>query len=142
MKTMNILIYFLLLFVVCGYALVRGGREEKIAAMVCAAASLASLAVFLPAAVSYRDFQPRVALIDLVVLAVFVAIALRTCRFWPLWVAGLQLTSAFGHILKLLDPNLLPIAYAVSLASWSYPILAIIALGTWRTQRRLKTSAG
>ena len=134
---MNIIFYFLLLTLVSGYALVRGGREERIVALVCVGASLASLAVFLPASVSYRDFQPRVAIIDLIVLAAFVMIALRTRRFWPLWVAGLQLTTTVGHVLKLIEPTLVPVAYGASLAFWSYPILLILAIGTWRGRRRL-----
>lgn len=132
---MHIIFYFILLVLVSGYALARGGREERFVAAVGVVASLASLAVFLPADVNYRDLQPRVALIDLAVLAAFVAISLRTSRFWPLWVAGLQLTTATGHMLKLIDPSLVPIAYGASLASWSYPILLILAVGTWRGSR-------
>ena len=33
-------------------------------------------------------------LVDLAVLAGFVTVALRSKRFWPLWVAGLQLTTS------------------------------------------------
>lgn len=129
---MHILFYFILLLLVSAYAWARGGREEKLAAIICIAASIASLAVFLPISVSYDDFQPAVAIVDLAVLAGFIMISLRTPRFWPLWVAGLQLTSATGHVLKLVEPGLLPVAYGASLAFWSYPILLILALGTWR----------
>lgn len=132
---MNIYIYFTFLALVSAYALLRGGREERFVALVCVLASLASLAVFRPAHVSYTDFQPRVALIDLSVLAAFVAIALGTRRFWPLWVSGLQLTTTIGHVLKLLDPGLVPVVYGAALASWSYPILLILAIGTWRAPR-------
>lgn len=132
---MNILLYFALLALVSGYALVRGGREEKIAAAVCVAASLGSRAIFRGAGVSYDSLQPAIAVIDFGVLAAFIAIALRTKRFWPLWVAGLQLTATTGHMLKLLDPALVPFAYGAALASWSYPILLIIAIGTWRVGR-------
>lgn len=129
---MNVYLYFALLALVSGYAFVRGGREERIVAAVCIAASLVSLAVFRPAHVSYSDFQPRIALIDFAVLAAFVGVALRTRRFWPLWVAGTQLTTTIGHLLKLLDPDLLPVVYGAALASWSYLHLLILAVGTWR----------
>lgn len=138
---MNVFFYFILLTLISTYALTRGGLEERFVAVVCVVASLVSLAVFLPASVSYSDLQPRVALIDLAVLAAFVAISLRTSRFWPLWVAGLQLTTATGHMLKLIDPNLVPIAYGVSLAFWSYPILLILAIGTWRASRGAPATA-
>jgi hypothetical protein len=138
---MNIFFYFGLLVLVSGYALYRGGREERIAAAVCVIASLASLAIFLPKDVSYRDLQPAIALIDFAVLAAFVAIALRSFRFWPLWVSGLQLTTAIGHVLKAIQPDLLPVAYGAALAFWSYPILVILAVGTFRTDRRLRRLA-
>jgi hypothetical protein len=67
-------------------------------------------------------------------------LALRSDRFWPLWVAGLQLTSSLGQILKIVQPDLLAMVYAASLASWSYVILLIIAVGTWRGRRRLEQS--
>lgn len=130
---MNIHLYFALLALVSGYAFLRGGREERVVAAVCISASLLSLAVFRPEDVSYSDFQPLIALIDFAVLAVFVGVSLRTRRFWPLWVAGTQLTTTVGHALKLLDPDLLPVVYGASLASWSYVHLLILAVGTWRT---------
>jgi hypothetical protein len=95
---MHIIFYFILLVLVSGYALARGGREERFVAAVCVVASLASLAVFLPADVNYRDLQPRVALIDLAVLAAFVAISLRTSRFWPLWVARITTRGSRGRM--------------------------------------------
>lgn len=138
---MNVFIYFAVLAMVAGFALVKGGQEERRAALVCITASLASRLIFAADSVSYADFQPWVAVVDLAVLAAFVAIALRTSRFWPLWVAGLQLTATIGHMLKVVDPSLMPIAYAAALASWSYPILLIIAVGTWRFHRRVMSAS-
>jgi len=80
-------------------------------------------------------------LVDLAVLAGFITVALRSKRFWPLWVAGLQLTTSLGHILKGMDQDLLPQAYGAALQFWSYPILVILAVGTFRTQRRLNRAA-
>jgi hypothetical protein len=134
-QAMNIYFYFALLALVSGYAFLRGGREERIVAAVCVTASLASLAIFRPVDVSYSDFQPKIALIDFAVLAAFVSVALKTQRFWPLWVAGTQLTTTIGHVLKLLDPELLPVVYGAALASWSYLHLLILATGTWRAHR-------
>jgi hypothetical protein len=65
------------------------------------------------------------------VLAGFITVALRSKRFWPLWVAGLQLTTSLGHFLKGVDQDLLPRAYGAALQFWSYPILIILAVGTF-----------
>ena len=80
-------------------------------------------------------------LVDLAVLAGFTAVALRSRRFWPLWVAGLQLTTSIGHFLKGIDQHLLPRAYGAALQFWSYPILLILAIGTFRNHQRLRRSA-
>lgn len=76
-------------------------------------------------------------LVDLLVLSAFVAIALQSDRFWPLWVAGLQLTTSFSHFLRAIDASLIPQAYAAAERFWSYPILIILLVGAWRSDRRL-----
>ena len=75
-------------------------------------------------------------MVDLGVLAGFTFIALRSDRFWPLWAAGLQLTTILAHALKALDFALVPQIYAVAARFWVYPIFLIIVIGTWRTQHR------
>jgi hypothetical protein len=88
----------------------------------------------------YSGVEEGLLLVDLAVLAGFVAVALRSNRFWPLWVAGLQLTTSIGHVLKGVDQELLPRAYGAALQFWSYPILIILAVGTYRSHRRLQQS--
>ncbi len=75
-------------------------------------------------------------IVDLATLTAFVTLALTSRRFWPLWVAGLQLTASTAHALKLVDASLVPFAYAAAERFWSYPILLIIALGAFRAHRR------
>jgi len=58
-------------------------------------------------------------------------------RFWPLWAAGLQLTVSMSHMMKGIDLALMPKAYAAAAVFWSYPILLIIVVGTWRTRRKV-----
>ena len=131
----RVLFYFLLLIAVAAYAVSRGGRDERFAAWTCVAASFGSLALLATRTAYYSGLEQGVAAIDLATLLTFVWIALRSHRFWPLWVAGLQLTATTGHELKFVEPDLLPVVYAASLASWSYVILLIIAIGTWRGTR-------
>ena len=61
--------------------------------------------------------------VDLAVLVAFIVVALHSDRFWPLWVAGLQLTTSIAHFLKAIDPHLIPQAYGLAVRFWSYPIL-------------------
>ncbi len=78
---------------------------------------------------------------DGLALAAFTALALRSERFWPLWVAGLQLTTLVAHLLKAVELDLMPHAYAAAARLWVYPIFLIIVVGTWRShQRRSRNS--
>jgi hypothetical protein len=130
------IVFRILLLATCGYALWRGRSDERIVALVCLVATIASRLAFSPLHVRYTSIETGLLLIDLGVLAAFVFVALRSPRFWPLWVAGLQLTSSTAHLMKAIDENLLPMAYGAAIALWSYPILIILAIGTWRGQRR------
>ena len=125
----------------CGYAFWRGRSDERIVALVCLGATLASRLAFSPLAVRYTSVEFGLLLIDLAVLASFIFVALRSQRFWPLWIAGLQLTTSMAHVMKAIDEHLLPIAYGAAIALWSYRILIILAIGTWRGHRRLSEAS-
>jgi hypothetical protein len=127
-----------LLLAVCFYAWWRGGTDERIIAATCLAGTAATLLTISPLHQRYSGVEEGLMLVDFAVLAGFVAVALRSRRFWPLWVAGLQLTTSVGHVLKSVDQDLLPRAYGAALQFWSYPILIIVAVGTFRTHRRMR----
>jgi hypothetical protein len=55
-----------------------------------------------------------------------------------LWIAGLQLTTILGHLVRAVDAGLFPRAYGAALMFWGYPIVIILAIGTWRSHRRLQ----
>ncbi len=132
---LRVILFDLLLFGTCGYALLYGRQDARIVGGVCIAANFASYAMVS----RYQGVEMGVLAIDLMVFLIFTGVALRSDRFWPLWVSGLQLTTALGHILKAVEIDLVPIAYAVSLRFWSYPILVILAVGTWRGRKRQRS---
>ncbi len=128
--------FWIFLTITCGYALWQGTSDARLMAIVCIIASITSTLVVSPLATRYADVEGGELIIDGLVLAAFTAVALRSDRFWPLWIAGLQLTSGFGHLFKVVDLDLIPQAYAAATRVWSYPILLILAYGTWRSHRR------
>lgn len=128
-------IFWAILFLVCGYALWRGRSDERIVASVCLGATIATRFAVSPLQIRYSSVESGLMLIDFLMLLVFIWIALTSQRFWPLWVAGLQLTNSISHLMKLADIDLIPRAYGAAAALWSYPILLILAIGTWRTHR-------
>ena len=129
-------IFWALLFATCGYALWRGRKYEQMAAVICITASVVSVLAHAPLHQRYVTVEIGDLIVDSLVLLAFVAIALRSDRFWPLWVAGLQLTLSMSHLFKALDVHLLPVAYAAAERFWSYPTLVIIAIGARRAHNR------
>lgn len=133
----RLIIFLLLLFGSCGYAFLKGSRDAQVVAATTLAATFASF--FLVSRYSGVEFG--VLAVDILVLIVFVAVALKSDRFWPLWIAGLQLTTTFGHGLRALEDQMVPIAYAVSLRFWVYPIHIILIIAVWRSQMRLQRAS-
>jgi hypothetical protein len=118
------------------YAFWRGRSDERITAAVCVAASAASFAFMAPQSFRYSTVEIGILAVDLLTLAAFTMVALRSDRFWPLWVSGLQLTTSVAHLMKALQPDLMPLAYAAAGRFWAYPILIILIVGTWRSHQR------
>lgn len=139
---MNIYFYLTLLTLSCGYALWRGDRDARIAALTCVVATVMTVIVLTPGSRRYALVESGVMVVDLATLGAFITLALFSKRFWPLWVAGLQMTASTAHALKLFDAGLVPLAYAVAERFWGYPILLIIAVGAFRHHRRTTHEMG
>lgn len=126
----------LLLAVVALYAFLRGSRDERIVCAVLVVGVIATHLAWSPVHSRFSGLETGVFLVDLAVLGGFTWVALSSNRFWPLWIAGLQLTTILGHILKAVDTGLFSRAYGASLMFWAYPIVLILAVGTWRSHKR------
>jgi hypothetical protein len=133
----RLLIYHVLLFGACGYALIRGKTDARIVALVFLIGNFATTFLRSHVADTYSTVETEILIVDILGFLGFTYAAMISDRFWPLWVSGLQLTTSMGHVLKAMDENLLPLAYAAALRFWSYPILIILLVGTWREHRRL-----
>jgi hypothetical protein len=124
----------------CLYAFVAGGRPERIGAATYALACLASHFLYSAPPVKFRSVELGVFIVDVLVFAAFALLALRANRFWPIWVTALLGLGVLAHLARWVGPNTMPWAYHVVISIWSYPILAIIALGTFNHQRRMARS--
>ena len=133
---LNPTVYWLLLTGVAAYALVRGRVDERLVALTCIVATLITWLFNSPLSERFGQVENGVLVADLLALAGFTWVALRSERFWPMWVAGLQLTTTLAHLFKAIDANLMPQAYAAAARFWVYPIFIIIVIGTWRGHRR------
>jgi hypothetical protein len=132
--------YFIALLAIGSlYAFVAGGAPERIGAALYLAGSEATH-LFLATHVGHRWLQVEfgVFIVDVVTLLAFVLLALRANRFWPIWVSALLGIGVLGHLARLAGPDILWYAYVFVSSIWSYPILAIMALGTFNHQRRMR----
>ena len=130
---MRIAFFLMMLTSVAALACWRGQRDEQCAAAICILGSVLTAAGSDLPQVRFSNFNVLNFVVDLGVFLAFLAIALRSSRFWPLWVAGLQLTGTSIHLMILADPVVIGRAFGAALAFWSYPILLLIGIGAWRT---------
>jgi hypothetical protein len=135
-------LFRVLLALVALYAILRGTRDEQQVGILFVIGVIASELVLPPIRDRYEGVETNLMLVDLAVFAGFLWVALRSDRFWPLWIAGLQLTAILGHILKLVDIHLFARAYAAALFFWAWPMMVILAIGTWRSHRRAQRESG
>jgi hypothetical protein len=129
-------LFRILLTIVALYVLLRGRRDERHVGIILVLGVIATHFAISPLSRRFAGVETHVMIVDVVVFAGFLWVALRSERFWPLWIAGLQLTTILGHVLKAVDAHLFSRAYGAALVFWSYPIVLILAVGTWRNHRR------
>lgn len=133
---LNRSIYWLIVISVTLYTFGQGKWHERLAAMICLFGSiLTNMVSRSGTTIYYTSVESGVFAVDMLALAGFVALALRSKRFWPLWVAGFQLTSVSSHLIKAFHSSLVPQVYAAAERFWIYPILLVIIVATWRSRR-------
>ncbi|HEY8592527.1 MAG TPA: hypothetical protein VIL42_06645 [Sphingomicrobium sp.] len=135
------ILFRILLACVAVAAFLWGRRDERVAGAVLVLGVIATHLVISPLASRFHGFETNVLVVDLLVFAGFLWVALRSDRFWPLWMAGLQLTAILGHLLKAVHVDLFFKAYAAAMVFWSYPIVIILGVATWRGYRRRRASS-
>jgi hypothetical protein len=121
-----------LLVALAAYAWARGGTSERIGAAIIIVAWVASWVMgdANPATAWIRP-QYGVFMVDVLALGAFIALALRSDRFWPLTAAGAQLLAVTVHIGYIIDPRKIMPAYISLTSTIGYLILAQTFCGIW-----------
>ena len=126
-----------LLLLLGGFAFVFGRSDERIAAATFVCTSLASVLIEARTGLIGHDgVAVSSVVVDVLALAGYMVVAVRSERFWPLWVAGLQLAMilTYGFAFRRID--LPPELNAEVSSFWLYPIALVIVIGTSRNARR------
>ena len=134
----NVIVFYAALIATCGYALWRGGAPERIGAGIFIVATILTAIAASSSQPGFRSMEAGILLVDSGMFLAFLVVALRARRYWPIWMTGLQAVQVAGHAARLADPQMIPWAYAVAQGFWSYPMMAILVLGTFRHRQRMK----
>ena len=127
-------VYLLLLLGSLGYAVLRGGLEQRILSATMLAASLGTYG-FYKAGLRFDDHPEPFIAASLLHLAISLAVALWSSRFWPMFYAALQIATLLSLLSPLFGRNLLSYALGVMQAVWTYPQLLILVVATIRMER-------
>jgi len=130
------LIFYVSLTFIVGYAYRYGGRSERICATILLGGSMLSVLVIMVFHNHWHAARHALLLVDSAALAALVALALRSDRFWPLYTAAYQVPEVVTHIATMVDPFIVPRAYALAQGFWIYPMLAALGIGTYNFRKR------
>ncbi|SRR3546814_889817 len=130
-----IAVFIGLLTLAAGYAQWRGGAPEKLAATAMFGAMLATLWVGSHAP-SFNGTQWELLVVDFGLFVALCLLANFADRFWPMWLAAFQLVAVASHGASAYNPGILPVAYWWIVGKISYPMIAILVIGTLRHDRR------
>lgn len=133
----HIVLFNVLLVIACGYAFLIGGAPERLTAATFLVGAAATFVVPFQPRSSFYTLHGAILAIDLMMLVVLVAIALRADRYWPLYVSSLHLITIAVHGVKAYQPSLVPWMYAGASAKIAYPMLLLLIVGAIRHRNRL-----
>ena len=125
------LVWALTVMAVCGVAMLRGGRYERLAAGVMLAGWALTMVVY---RAGFRQTEWGILLVDLAALGVFVWIALNSPRYWPIFAAGFHLLAIVTHLARTIDQQVGAWAYLTAEILWGYFLAFAIGYGAWTAQ--------
>jgi len=117
------------------FALVAGGREERFFVAVQAASAMGE-----HTAVRFGQSIATAVLIDLVVLAAVIPLALRTHKAWPLFAASLCVAGLMTEGAQMLV-HASYTAYAIIQGTWDLLANLVVAVGAWNVWRVRREAA-
>ncbi len=125
----------LFLVAVSAYALLRGGRAERLVAALFGAAYLATIVLNAIAADNYESPQWSLFALDLAVAVGLLRIATGTPKRWSIWMLAMQLMAVADHAARLASPATMNWIYYALTALLGYPMLGLLAWAIWQRGR-------
>lgn len=118
--------------VICFAIAVRyGERDEKRGMIAILVGSWVTTVVVTIANQQQLDVTFWLLLVDACVLLVMVRLMFDSQKYWPIWVASIQLISVTINVLDLLVSKTLPAAFDFLYGFWVYPMFFAIMAGVY-----------
>jgi hypothetical protein len=118
--------FLALMLLVCGWALWRGDKPERLAATAMVAAWIGTSFVLDR---RFKDIQWATLGVDFALLAVLVGLSLAFRRRWLLAASGFHMLGVATHGAMIIDPKVQATPYIVALGVWSCATVASLAVG-------------
>ncbi|RIA46783.1 hypothetical protein DFR49_1339 [Hephaestia caeni] len=122
--------YNVVLLGVCGFALLRGGRPERIGACINLLGSYLTTGLRLADSHFNTPAEIVIVVIDSSVTVGFFWLAIATVRFWPIWAFGFALANISTNVAGAWVPRMPLFAYLTGLGLYAYLALGALLLGT------------
>ena len=119
---------------VCGYAWWRGGPDERAVATSYFGTAALTWFVAAPQPMRYGHFEVGIFAADLICYLALRGVAIRSERRWALWISGLAGAPLIMHLARYLVVRANDGIYSQAIVLWSYPILVMLLIATWRSR--------
>jgi hypothetical protein len=120
-------------FLVCGFAMWRGGGPERVAGLFLLTANI--LTFILPDR-RWNDVQFNVMWLDIIAFGLFIVLALLADRWWTMWLAGFQGLCVLLHLAFWAQMKITSLVYSTGLNIIGYAVFATLLIGTIAHVRR------
>lgn len=122
---------------VCALAVWRGRDDERLAAGgLLANWAFTMVVVRMSGGTASGATQWGMLVVDVALLGLYLWLALRSGRYWPLFVAAFQVLVVVTHLGRVVDSTISGWAYLTAALIWSYLGLLTIGYGAWTAPRR------
>jgi hypothetical protein len=88
----------------------------------------------------YYQFEVVTFIIDLALFAFLFCVMLKANRDWPIVMCVLAAVGVLGHIVKLIDVELIRVVYKTLMVFWGWLAVLVLLLATRAHQRRLRAT--
>jgi len=122
--------FWLLTLASSAYASIMGGRDGRAVAAIMIGASIATLVAQNNAAWSHT--QNMVLVVDSGMFLLLYALAMRSDRYWPIWIAAFQLATVSSHIATIPLGEVSARIYQMIATVWVIPLQLTLVFGIWK----------